>query len=94
MTFSPCGSCPGPKTCNEGEARMRAQRGACEAFLPEPEPCSEEVRPATYYDPPEYCENDAAPGSDFCYEHDPDLIADLLEARAEARRDAALERLL
>lgn len=53
-----------------------------------PEPCAAETRRATYIDPPEYCEEDALPGSDFCYWHDPDgAEADHAEALAEARRE-------
>lgn len=53
-----------------------------------PEPCAAETRPATWIDPPEFCEEDALPGSEFCYGHDPDgAAADAAEARAEALRE-------
>lgn len=37
-------------------------------------PCAAETRRATFYDPPEFCENDAEPGSEFCASHDPDAF--------------------
>jgi hypothetical protein len=39
---------------------------------PDARPCEAMLRRATYYDPPEYCDEDAAEDSDFCPRHDPD----------------------
>lgn len=57
---------------------------------PAPEPCAFEIRHATYYDPPEFCEEDALPGSEFCAAHDPDAYDDYLEERAERLREDML----
>ena len=34
-----------------------------------PEPCQALLRYATQTDPPEYCDEDAEPGSDYCANH-------------------------
>lgn len=52
-----------------------------------PEPCAFETRRASYYDPPEFCWNDAVPGSEFCESHDPDAYDDWLIGQAEARKE-------
>lgn len=56
----------------------------------DPEPCAAETRAATYLDPPEFCEEDSLPGSEFCAGHDPDAYDDHLESLAEARREDGL----
>lgn len=55
--------------------------------VPDPEPCGYETRHATAIDPPEYCENDALEGSEFCDMHDPDARDDYLAEQAEARKE-------
>lgn len=52
-----------------------------------PEPCGFETRPATWIDPPEFCEEDAVPGREFCERHDPDAVEDYLVDQAEAARE-------
>lgn len=32
-------------------------------------PCEYQVRPARYFDPPEYCELDSVPGEIYCSRH-------------------------
>lgn len=54
---------------------------------PDPEPCQYLERLGSYYDAPEWCEEDALPGSDFCHRHDPDAEDDLRISLAEDRRD-------
>lgn len=53
-------------------------------------PCQAELRRATYWDPPELCEEESLPDSDFCAGHDPDRLDAYLESLAEARREDAL----
>lgn len=79
-----------------GEAGSRTLAGL-EAVLdalgvtPDPEDgCAFEVRRPTFIDPPEYCEEESVPGSEFCAGHDPDALDDALEAVAEARKEARL----
>lgn len=50
--------------------------------------CQAETWPATLVDPPAYCEEEAAPDSDYCPDHDPDAAADRLEEIAEERSRA------
>lgn len=60
-----------------GERTLAGLDAVLEALdvTPDPEePCAAEVRRRTYYDPPEFCENDAEPGSEFCRSHDPDAF--------------------
>lgn len=41
-------------------------------YLPDedvPEPCAAEIRPATFVDQPEFCDEDAVEGSEFCEYH-------------------------
>lgn len=53
--------------------------------------CAEEVRPGDLESPPEFCEEEALEGSDFCYSHDPDgAAADHADALAEARMERGL----
>lgn len=56
-----------------------------EPFDPSPEPflCERVLRPASWYDPAEFCDEEAEPGSEFCPEHNPDRALD----DAEGRRD-------
>lgn len=37
----------------------------------DPEPCSYVLHRRTLWDPPEFCENDQMPGSEFCSAHQP-----------------------
>ena len=55
------------------------------------EPCEAEVWRGGYYDPPEFCDEEALPGTDFCAGHDPDALEDYLVTQAEARREDALQ---
>lgn len=97
MTFTRCGNCPGlfeVRACDEETARRRALRGACSAFLDEPEPeepvryCAAETYPATSLSPADYCENEVSGDGDLCYWHDPDgAAADHAESLADDRRE-------
>lgn len=49
--------------------------------------CEAETFRGTYYDPPEFCEEEALPGSDYCEGHDPDVAEGRAAERAEAMRE-------
>lgn len=52
--------------------------------------CAAETRAGSYYDPPEFCEEEVEVDGDLCYWHDPDgAEADRADSIAEARREAA-----
>jgi hypothetical protein len=55
--------------------------------IEEPGMCNAEIRHATRYEPPEFCEAETDPGREFCPAHDPDVAYDLEVERAEALRE-------
>jgi hypothetical protein len=57
----------------------------------EPRYCTGQLGGGSYYDPPEFCENEVEGDGDLCYYCDPDgAAADAAEARAEARKEEGL----
>lgn len=51
--------------------------------------CGAQVNRGTITDPPDYCENDAEPGSEFCGLHDPDREDPRIQRLEDYRDDVA-----